>query len=105
MSIEGPALRRRMIAAFAWLLPIAISCAAFSFVLHAAEMGLRGISGDAPWSHLFAMPDPFVKAAMSVHMIAGALITFVAPLQLIGPLRRRVLGVHRLLGYRPKAFR
>ncbi|SIS67945.1 Predicted membrane protein [Roseivivax lentus] len=68
------------------------------FALYSAAFGLRGLTSDlAAETRLYTTPGP--NLAIFTHMIAGALITALAPLQLIPSLRARYPQLHRRLGY------
>ncbi|MBQ2262692.1 MAG: DUF2306 domain-containing protein [Loktanella sp.] len=68
------------------------------FVIYAADFGRDGLRGrlDAP-HYLFSANIP-ANTGMFSHMLLGALITLLVPLQLIRPLRQRLPGVHRWTG-------
>lgn len=73
---------------------------ALPFVWHALRFGALGLTADlSERTHLFDAARPAANAAIFAHMLAGALITALAPLQLIGPLRRRWPAVHRAAGH------
>ncbi len=73
---------------------------ALPFVLHASSFGLRGLTTDlSVQSHLFSPGHPAATTAIFAHMLAGALITLLAPLQLLAPLRARFPAIHRWSGY------
>ncbi|MEL6481267.1 MAG: DUF2306 domain-containing protein [Pseudomonadota bacterium] len=69
------------------------------FVLYSAMQGIGGLDGDLPADNRFLKPDAAASnLSIFVHMITGAVITFLAPFQLVGYLRRRWPGLHRLSG-------
>ena len=73
---------------------------ALPFIVHAFSVGLQGLTTDlSVQSHLFSPGHPTATAAIFAHMVAGALITLLAPLQLLAPLRNRFPAVHRWSGY------
>jgi hypothetical protein len=66
---------------------------------YALDLGWRGLTTDlSAESRLFSADAPLAGVAIAVHMIAGAAITVLVPVQLIGPLRRRATGLHRTMG-------
>jgi hypothetical protein len=71
------------------------------FVLYAADLGFRGLISSAPGevSRVFHDDGIFANAGMGLHMIAGAVLTFGAPLQALPIIRRRWPGLHRRFGY------
>jgi hypothetical protein len=71
------------------------------FVVYSADLGLRGLMSKTPGvvSRVFQGVDSMGHAAIALHMIAGAVLTFGAPLQALPILRRRWPGLHRRLGY------
>src|SRR6056297_2649977 len=69
------------------------------FVHHSAVLGWAGLTRDLSGESRLHWPDaPLASAAIFVHMIGGAAITVLAPVQLAGPVRRRWPGVHRWSG-------
>ena len=79
---------------------IAMGIFALLFVYYALDFGVRGLSQDlSEETHLFTANTPLPNTAIFTHMLAGALITFLAPLQLFTPLRRRYPALHRASGY------
>jgi len=69
------------------------------FVGHAAGLGWQGLTRDLSGQSRFDAPDaPLAAAAIFLHMLGGAVATALAPVQLIGPLRRRAPAVHRWSG-------
>lgn len=68
------------------------------FAYYAAQFGQAGLRGALAEPHyLFSASIP-ANTGIFGHMIAGAIVTLLVPLQLIGPLRRRVPAVHRWSG-------
>jgi hypothetical protein len=65
---------------------------ALPFVVRSGAAGLAGLRPVA-WPTASA-----ADLARALHMLAGAAITALAPLQLITPLRRRLPGLHRACG-------
>lgn len=88
-----------------WIEPVQIGLLgllvlfALPFVLHAVDLAWRGLAGalEEP-SHLFPSSGSASSAAIALHMVTGAAITVLAPLQLVGPIRRRWPAVHRWSG-------
>lgn len=68
------------------------------FALYAAGFGQGGLRGtlDAP-HYLFSASIP-ANASIFSHMLLGAAVTLLVPLQLIRPLRQRLPALHRLTG-------
>jgi len=71
------------------------------FVLYSGDLGLRGLVSRAPAevSRVFHDDDILANAGIALHMIAGAVLTFGAPLQALPIVRRRWPGLHRRFGY------
>jgi len=82
------------------LLLAATVAAALPFVVYALEFGWAGLTLrlDAP-TYLFAEGAWLSNGTIFVHMLAGAAITVLAPLQLAGAIRRRWTGLHRAAGH------
>lgn len=73
---------------------------ALPFALYSAEFGLRGFARDLSGeTYLYRAGAWASNAALFAHMLGGAAITMLAPLQLIGPIRRRAPRLHRALGW------
>ena len=78
---------------------VALTLLALPFVLYAAGFGLRALTRDlSAETYLIAADAPRANAALALHMLAGAAITGLAPLQILGPVRRRWPGLHRWSG-------
>ncbi|SHI99971.1 Predicted membrane protein [Palleronia salina] len=75
-------------AALLWL-------ALLPFALYAVRFGLDGLRAPLPDHYLFH-PETFANAPMSAHMILGAALTLMAPLQIVTA--RRANGLHRRTG-------
>lgn len=74
--------------------------ATLPFAWHSLRFGAQGLVTDlAGRTHLFDAARPVATAAIFTHMAAGAVITFLAPVQLIGPIRRRWPALHRATGH------
>lgn len=71
------------------------------FVVYSAGLGLRGLMSHAPGevSRVFQNDGILANAGIALHMIAGAVLTFGAPLQDLLVVRRRWPGLHRRFGY------
>lgn len=70
-------------------------------VAYSGNLGVRGLISDAPRtvSRVFQEYGTLANAGIAVHMIAGAILTFGAPLQALPIVRRRWPGLHRRFGY------
>lgn len=71
------------------------------FVVYSGDLGLRGLITDSPGevSRVFQDDGILANAGIALHMIAGAVLTFGAPLQALPIVRRRWPGLHRRFGY------
>lgn len=70
------------------------------FAYYSAVLGLRGLSLDlSGQSRFYDAARPFPTLGIFAHMLAGAVISALAPLQLFAPLRSRLPVVHRWSGY------
>ncbi len=77
-----------------------VALLSMSFVIRAAGLGWAGLTTDLTGvSRLFAADGWLSNPAIFGHMIPGAIITLLAPLQLVAPLRNRYPRVHRWTGY------
>ncbi|QPH56221.1 DUF2306 domain-containing protein [Pontivivens ytuae] len=73
---------------------------ALPFVIYAAVFGWRGLTSDiTAETHFQVAGGTAVNAGLFLHMLTGAMITALAPVQLVGALRRRWPLVHRTTGY------
>lgn len=71
--------------------------APFSF--YAAGFGWRSLWRDVgAESYLFAGRSPLAENGLSLHMLAGAAVTLVVPLQILPSMRRRAPAFHRWTG-------
>lgn len=78
----------------------AVMVTAVPFALYAAMLGWRGLTQDLSGDSRLFVPEARVATpAVFVHMIGGAIITALAPLQVIGAIRRRWPRLHRASGY------
>mgnify|MGYP000636095776 CR=1 FL=1 len=86
-----------------WLRALALVLVAVSagpFVAHALGLGWQGLrQGVVEDAHVFATGRWAPNLSMALHMWAGAVITALAPLQMVGPVRRRWPRVHRAAGH------
>ncbi len=72
---------------------------ASDFIGHSATLGWQGLTRDLGGENrLWSAEAPVATAAIFLHMLGGAAITLLAPLQLAGPVRRRWPAVHRGAG-------
>lgn len=71
------------------------------FVVYSGDLGLRGLLAKAPAevSRVFQNDSVLANAGLALHMIAGAVLTFGAPLQALPIVRHRWPGLHRRFGY------
>jgi len=73
---------------------------ALLFVYYALDFSMRGFTQDlSAETHLYTAGAVLPNTAIFTHMLAGATITFLAPLQLFTPLRQRFPALHRVSGY------
>ncbi|KMW59334.1 putative membrane protein [Candidatus Rhodobacter oscarellae] len=78
-------------------LMLLIVLAALEFVEHAGRLGWAGLNGEAAWSR-FNSQIAAANIGIYAHMLTGAVITVLAPLQLIPVIRRRLPALHRWSG-------
>lgn len=71
------------------------------FVVYSVDLGLRGLSLQSAHqaSRVFTEAGPVAVILLALHMIAGGLLSFAAPLQALPILRTRWRAAHRKLGY------
>ena len=86
------------------ILPIAalalLSFLTLGFAWHSASLGLRSLFDDASaLQRLYSALHPVANSTISAHMISGALVTVLAPLQVIPAIRIHWPRLHRLSGY------
>ncbi|NQY61417.1 DUF2306 domain-containing protein [Cognatishimia sp.] len=79
--------------------PLLLIFLAWGFADYAFSRGTRIFGSDEIYSRLWHENALFSNAAIYGHMIAGAVITAAAPLQLIPVIRKYVPLVHKVLGY------
>ncbi|WP_085793337.1 DUF2306 domain-containing protein [Roseivivax jejudonensis] len=82
-------------ASFAILAALLLS---LPFILYSGGFGLRGLTADLSGETRF-FTTPLPNVLIFGHMVAGALVTLLAPVQLLPVTRRRDPRVHRVLGY------
>ncbi len=76
-----------------------VALLATDFIGHAWDLGWQGLRGVMEEENRLFRPDaPVATAAIFVHMVAGAVLTALAPVQLLGPVRRRWPALHRWSG-------
>lgn len=69
------------------------------FVVYAATFGFAGLTGGLTFhTRIFTDRAPLTNGGIFLHMVTGGAITALVVLQLVGPLRRRLPGLHRGLG-------
>ena len=68
------------------------------FVAHALDFGWRGLTRDLRGEERLFSGNGTANASIALHMITGAMITFIAPLQLIQWVRRKAAIAHRIAG-------
>lgn len=69
------------------------------FVRYALDLGWQGLTRDLSGkSRLYRADAPVATTAVFAHMIVGAVVTALVPLQLAGPVRRRWPWLHRWSG-------
>ncbi|WP_271087805.1 DUF2306 domain-containing protein [Hoeflea poritis] len=73
---------------------------ALPFVFHAFGFGIEGLlSNLSARTHLYRPGALVSNPAIFSHMLAGAVITLLAPLQLLPQIRERIPRFHRWIGY------
>lgn len=81
------------------ILLLLIAVAVLPFVLYAIDFGWRGLTRDLSGETYLWTPGGPANLAIFGHMLAGGLLTFLAPLQVIPAVRHRRPGLHRAMGY------
>lgn len=77
----------------------AMGLLAIPFIIHAVRFGVSGLTTDLTGeTHLFARGQTLANLSIFAHMVLGAVITLLAPVQFITPLRNRFPKVHRVTG-------
>ncbi len=70
------------------------------FIVHATRFGFEGLAADlSQGTHLFRVGAWVSNPAIFAHMVTGAVITLLAPPQLLPTVRNRFPAVHRAIGY------
>ena len=82
------------------VLLVTLSVLTLGFVAHALVTGSLALGGDATvLGRLYSFDSRLSNSAIALHMVAGGVITGLAPIQVIAPIRRRWPRVHRMSGY------
>lgn len=68
------------------------------FVYHASQLGIRGLGRAAETSRVFTPNAPLTNVSIFAHMLMGAVITLLAPLQIWAGLRAKRPKLHRWVG-------
>ena len=68
------------------------------FVIHATQLGVRGLGSAAETSRVFTPNAPLTNFSIFLHMLVGAVITLLAPLQISLWLRTNKPKTHRMIG-------
>ena len=68
------------------------------FAYHASQLGIRGLGSAADTSRVFTPNAPLTNFSVFLHMLVGATITVLAPLQLSLWLRTKKPKIHRTIG-------
>ena len=68
------------------------------FALYAVNFGQGGLRDALPEQHYLQSANLAANLGIFIHMILGGVITFLAPIQLVTPLRRRFPALHRWSG-------
>jgi uncharacterized membrane protein len=79
------------------LLLLLILCT-LPFAFHASQLGIRGLGSGADTSRIFTPNAPLTNFSIFSHMLVGAAITVLAPLQLSLWLRTKNPKTHRAIG-------
>ena len=77
---------------------LAVTLLILPFAFYALQFGQAGLRNALPEPHYLFSDNTPANSGIFSHMIAGALVTLLVPLQLVGPLRRRAPGLHRWSG-------
>ncbi|MFV0473912.1 MAG: DUF2306 domain-containing protein [Pikeienuella sp.] len=71
----------------------------WGFLRHSAGLGIAGLIRDLTGiSPFYSIEMPIATFLIYMHMVAGAALTVIAPLQLVGPIRRNRPRFHRWSG-------
>lgn len=98
---EGSAgSRRRGIRILGWPVVLALLFLLMAgFLMRSVWLGLWGLTNDLEGrSGFYSAVMPVVTFVMFAHMITGAALSVLAPLQLVAPIRRNWPGLHRWMG-------
>lgn len=80
--------------------PLLLVFLTLGFAVHASARGLNLWTPlEQAGSRLFHVGETLSNLAIYGHMITGGVLTLLAPLQMIGAVRRKVPGLHHLCGY------
>lgn len=83
-----------------WLAIFLLIAAAAPFAFYAADIGVAGLNGGGDgWYRFHRLGAETSSAAIFAHMAAGGAITVLAPLQMIGAVRRKWPVAHKALGW------
>lgn len=78
---------------------IVLALCGLAFATYSARFGMRGLSLDlSQVTYIYTPGGAFANLAVFSHMVLGALIMVLAPLQMIGRLRSRYPLAHRMAG-------
>ena len=79
------------------ILPLLI-LSTLPFAYHASQLSIRGLGSAAETSRVFTPNAPLTNFSIFLHMLVGATITVLAPLQLSLWLRIKKPKIHRTIG-------
>ena len=92
-------LRKRLASAAGYLGVALFILFLLGFAAYSLRFGLRGLGIDlSEESYIYTPGGTLANFAIFSHMILGALAMVLAPMQLIGRIRRRHTRLHRMLG-------
>lgn len=93
------ALARRGSAIARWLGLIGLAVPVIAFAAYSMRFGLRGLGADlSAETYIYTSGAPLFNLAIFAHMVLGAVIMLLVPLQLSTGLRLRFPRQHRLAG-------
>lgn len=95
---SGPSFKTRLGAWALSALMLFVALCTLWFVDHATRLGVSGLTSDLSETSRLFSDNTSANAAIFSHMILGAIITLLAPLQLVPVLRRRFPALHRWSG-------
>lgn len=84
--------------AFATIGVVVLILLTLPFYYHASQLGIRGLGRAAETSRVFTPDAPLTNFSIFIHMLIGAVITVLAPLQIWAGLRRKRPKLHRHIG-------